>query len=258
MIAYTPPSLPPSPAAVVRAVAVGEALNFENARKLVQASTAEAEAIAARGTGDPIVDTWRMLPKPSEAELAPLVAEVSDLNVDLVRRVDWEVCQLLIEGAVKSGSTMVDFITSPALRGPIIFYVPAPALNKAYAHYSGLFLTKPFGEDLKKKSFLMHGVLIGNGRVDVVYDRDGVSYYDKEMKKHFTVSRYMSVKILSAGELAFSGLATRVSLKLFVISPIIERMIKIGLRSVRVETNRGGQDVDIALIAPRPVPLPIP
>src|SRR5207244_4505946 len=109
---------------------------------LVQTAAANAGAIAARGTGDPIVDTWRMLPKPTDAELAPILAQVPGLNVNLVRRVDWEFCQVLIENAVKSRSTMLDFITSPALRGPIIFYVPAAALNKAYSHYSGLFLTK--------------------------------------------------------------------------------------------------------------------
>lgn len=258
MITYTPPSPPPSPAAVVQVADVSDGLNFENARTLMLTAAADANEIAARGTGDPFVDTWRLLPKPTDEEIAPILEQVSGLNADLIRRVDWEHCRLLIESAVTSGNTMLDFITSPALRGPIIFYVPAPALNMAYAHYSGLFMTKPFGRDLGGKQFRMLGVLIGNGQVDVVYDHHDVSYHDESMRRVFTVGRHVSVKILNSRELIFSGLSTRVSLKLFSIEPIIQRMIKSSGRSVRVETNRGGQTLTVSLISRRPVPLELP
>jgi hypothetical protein len=225
MIAYTPASLPPSPAAaVVRTVAVNDDLNFETARTLVQTAKAAAEEIVKQGTRDPIVDTWRLLPKPTDAEMAPIVAHVPDLKLDLVRRVDWEYCQLLIEDAVKNRNTLLDFITSPALRGPIIFYVPAPALQKAYATYSGLFLTKPFGKDLDKNDFFMHGLLIGNGRIDVIYNRDDISYRDEGMNLNFTVKRRMSVSIVNPGEVSIAGLSTSA----FFMTPIIQRIVKTG------------------------------
>lgn len=228
---------------------------FQQAQTLVAAPagsptvtqlTSQAGAVAG-----PLTAFWTTLPEPDAVTMRWLQTEVPALNGRMVRQIDLVTGRALLDSIIDGQTTLLDFLTRPEISSPIVFYVPPELLASAWSKYDHLFLTPGYGKDVKGRPFRMAGLLLGNGRVDQIYDRDFTYSFNRQ---DYSVTRHVAAVAEGPGAVSISGFSTYV----WFFHPVITRMTKINMTTVHVETDKGARDVLTGPIARRATPLSLP
>lgn len=190
-------------------------------------------------------DAWSTLPAPDAATLAWLARRVPGLDLQKVRSVPPAKAQAVLQRAVSRRLTYLDLLTDESFRRDEIYFVPADVLAGIDQKYvTGAVPISGKAKD--KKPFRMEGFLGGQGRLEILYDRQGAFEF-KEDANWFKVDNgsRVSCRILAPADVAVEGMSVWADLSVFGFYTKIERMVKEGADKARVYTAAGNGTGDL-------------
>jgi hypothetical protein len=182
---------------------------------------------------------WASLAAPDAATLQWLAGRVPGLDAASVRTLTLEAADALFSAAVAQDLTPLDFFTDPAFRAQGAFYLSRETAAALFARYEMHAITPASGTTTDDKPFVMQALLVGNGRIDMLYDQDDFSFRNPVLDDdRYTLAARVTERIQGPGDLSIEG----VSVKYGILKPIIRRITKISSTEARVETNFGSRD----------------
>lgn len=188
------------------------------------------------------------LPAPDAALAAWLTARVPGLDAASVRVMDAATADGLLGDAVARGLSPLEFFTEPVFRGGDAFYIPHDLLDEVFRRYDIPVLTPATGVSSNGIRFRMRGLLIGQGRIEALYDWGPFSFANPEFGGDtYTLAARVTQRIRGPGDLAVSGIAVRIG----AFYPEILRIVKTGPGRVRVDTTLGSREQPITPIVRR-------
>ena len=205
-------------------------------------STANCQIISAAAPA-PIASVvppglWESLAAPDAAVLRWLTARIPGLDGAAVRVLTLDAGDALFSAAAAQGQTPLDFFTDPAFRTRDVFHIPQQTLAKLFARYELRSITPASGTTIDGRSFTMQALVVGNGRVDMLYDLDRFSFDNKILENdRYTLAGHVSERIQGPGDMTIEG----VLVKYGIIDPRVERITKISAARARVDTNYGSR-----------------
>lgn len=192
---------------------------------------------------------WATLLPPDAETLASLAKRAPDLDVSSVRVLTPEAAEPIFAQAAAKGLDAMDLFTDVGFRAQISFYLSPDAMQAMFGRYDIRVLTPPSGKTVDDKPFQMQALVIGRGRIDMFYDRDGFTFKNAMFENgRYTVSGRVIQRIQGPGDLAVEGL----SLQKFVFTAAIRRITKLSPTRNRVDTSSG---VFMKEVAHKPIVL---
>ncbi len=182
---------------------------------------------------------WEGLSAPSSPTLAALAAREPGLDPAQVREIGYQAADPVMAAAAARRLTGLDLFSDPALRTPRIFYFSARTLARLFQKYDLRSLNVPAGVDVHGRPFRMDGLLAGDGRVVIFYDRNDFHFANPYYNDfHYEAESRVVYTILGDADLAVSGLKVDAA----VIHPRITRVVKTSARRMLVETTWGARE----------------
>ncbi len=204
--------------------------------KLILAATLHA-APAAQPLVPPRL--WPSLPRASQAVPGVPPARVHELTLKAAEQV--------LGRAVKRGASALDIFTDPGFQTDRLFYLSGDTAQKVFAKYDLHVLTMAAGNAKDGKPFHLQAVLMGAGKIVMLYDRSSFSFKNPDFKGHtFRSEGTVTQTIEGPGALKVEGLSVDM-----MLHPKIRRFVKIDAKTVRVETSMGAQQKDVAPVSKR-------
>ena len=205
-----------------------------------RARVARDERLAVEGSGVFGAENWASFPPPDPQTLAWLVARIPGLDAAAVRVVSAEAADAFMRRAVDARTTYLDFLSDEVFRRKEIYYAPADVLNAVHRKYvSGTMPVQ--GRSEKDEDFQMQALVMGQGRVDILYDRDGFTFAEGDQRFKIERGGRVTAIIQGAGDIGLEGLSAY-GVPIFCPWANIQRMTKESMYKVRVETNCGSRD----------------
>lgn len=188
------------------------------------------------------------LSPPDDQTLAWLSQRVPGVDLADVRVVAADEAERVMRMAVDAQATYLDVISSGAFSGPTLFFLPQDVLDDVDAKFiPGTVSIKGNGED--GKPYQMQGFLIGQSRVEILYDREFAYDLDGHRYRVGNGGR-VSARALGPGDVSIDGLSTR-GVALFCPWPTVQRVTKESAAVVRVGTDCGARDVAVQPVRAR-------
>lgn len=192
--------------------------------------------VQSRYPGVSIPKAWDQFEKPDAATAAWLQRRVPGLDIPRVRVVPLDVADAVMKQGAAAGVTYVDLLSDAFFLKPEIYFVPSETLAVLDRRYiAGSLQVSGTAED--GRSFQMLGLVVGQGKVHILYDR---SFSYKDDGKRFKVEggARVSATIAGRGDLALEGLSTWGAA---IVCPWarMQRITKESAFRVKVVTNCG-------------------
>lgn len=187
---------------------------------------------------------WSTFPPPDPQTLGWLSSRIPNLAAASVRAVPFETADAVMQRAVDAKATYLDVLSHEIFREKEVYFVSQAALNRLHVKYvSGTVPVQGTTED--GKPFQMQGFVIGQNRVEILYDRPEFTF--KEDGHRFKVDNGGRVEstILGPGDVAVDGLYAY-GAPIFCPWAKIQRMTKESMYKIKVQSScgsRGGNDV---------------
>ncbi|MBI3547852.1 MAG: hypothetical protein HY078_02245 [Elusimicrobia bacterium] len=196
-------------------------------------SAAGGRAAAAAEPPTPL-EVWEKLPAPDDSVLRRLTADLPGLDASRVRELTFEAAASTVERALVSSFTVIDFFTHETFRGKEVFYLSSATLAQIDARYVFPAATLLSGTTKSGHPFRMEALLMGNGRVDVFYPEDKLTFVNPYLLNQvFTVKRHVAHVILGPGDVSVEGASAHAS----IFRPQLERITKTSPEELRVVTS---------------------
>jgi hypothetical protein len=182
---------------------------------------------------------WASLDAPDAATGQWLAGRVPGLDASSVRVLTFAAADALFSAAVARNLTPLDFFTDPAFRAQGVFYLPQETVAALFARYEMHAITPASGTTTDDKPFVMEALLVGNGRIDMLYDQDDFSFRNAVLDNdRYTLAARVTERIEGPGDLTLEGVAVKYG----ILKPIIRRITKISPTEARVDTNFGSRN----------------
>ena len=184
-------------------------------------------------------DLWASLSAPDAAALDWLAQRIPRLPRANVRELPFDAADAVMARAAASKTAALDLFTDPGLktRGQL-FYLSTDTLKKIFAKYNLRILSPLAGKAKDGGRFQVEAILMGSGRLELLYDRDEFKFDNADYKGHtYKAVGRVTETIKGPGDLAVEG----IWVDMFV-HPKIERFTKLDDKTLRVETSWGGED----------------
>lgn len=190
---------------------------------------------------------WSRLPAPDAATLQWLAGRVPGLRTELVREIDSAALEAVLAEAVGRGYIPTDLFTDPGLSEPRVFLARKHILAGAFGGYEIPVVTLASGKTTSGEDYAMDALLLGDGRIEMLYDRDGFRIRNPYFADHeYTLAGRVSHGIEGPGNITVSGITVEMFLR-----PRITRFVKLSPDRIRVETNLGSRERPARRITPR-------
>jgi len=239
---------PPSAAAGLRAASariadfIGRELPQAGARSPLPAEPASLApaALAAQGAGAPLLPArlWDSLPVPDARTLAGLATRIPGLDTGKVRELTPEAIDQVLGEAVTRGYAAIDLFSDDGLRTDRVYYAPQQTLAQAFSKYLMRAITLISGRSDDGTPFHMQALVMGSGRVEMLYDQDQFTFDNPLCEGSYTLRSRVSHVVQAPGDLLVEGVVANVSL----LHARVRRFVKISKDQVRVETSLGSRD----------------
>jgi hypothetical protein len=182
---------------------------------------------------------WTTLPAPTTSALDWLSSRLPKLERGAVRELPFETVDKLLADAVARGYSSLDIFSDAGLREPgRIFYISQENAHKAFAKYRLRSLSMDAATAKDGKPFSLQAIVMGSGKIEMLYDRGGFDFDNPDYKGHHYHSADRVTEIIQGpGDLKVEGLSVNM-----LIHPKIQRFLKISDDKLRIETNWGNQD----------------
>lgn len=213
-----------------------------------------AAAAAAPGEGSVVpADLAASLPTPDATTLGWLVSRIPGLDASAVRLMTPAAADAVFSAAAAEGITGLDLFTDPAFRGRDAHYLPQALVARMFDRYEMRVLTPASGTTIDGRPFRMKGLMIGRGRIDVLYDLDQFSFDNPFFPDgEYKCAAHVVQTINGPGDLSIDGISVRVSVVLGIkVDAAIQRLVKTGPRQVRVDTDHGSRAKSLSPIVRR-------
>jgi hypothetical protein len=186
---------------------------------------------------------WDQFEAPDAQTQTWLTRRIPGLDASKVRVVPPDVADGVMKQAVARGGTYVDLLSDAFFRKPELYYVSAGTLALLDHRYiAGTLQVSGTAED--GQPFQMLGLVLGGGRVHIIYDR-GFSYNDEGKRFKIEPQARISATIMGPGDLGLDGISAW-GKAVFCPWAHMQRISKESAYKVRVVTQcgaRGGLDV---------------
>ena len=188
---------------------------------------------------------WSSLSAPDAAHLAWLDARVPGLDGSAVRELTDGAAENMLLAAAARGLSPLDFFTDPAFRGRETFYIPQALLGRMFGRWEIKVFTPYSGTAEDGVPFHMVGLLLGGGRLEILYDRAEFTFTNPELDNgRYTLQGRVTERIVGPGELEISGVWYHYG----ILKPRIERLKKVSPTEGRVDTSLGSRVKPASLI----------
>ena len=212
--------------------------------------SAASSAAQAPAAADSVVPAglWATLAAPDAKTLAWLSSRIPGLNTGAVRVLPRDAAFEIFDAAVAKGQSPLDLFTDPGFRGEGVFFLEPATLAALFARYEVRVLTPSSGTTKDGRSFAMLGFLIGEGRIDALYDLDQFWFDNPLFPEHrYKLANHVTERIQAPGDLTIEGIWLRAG----ILTPKIQRIVKLSPTEGRVETNFGNRDKPVTPIRRR-------
>lgn len=192
---------------------------------------------------------WASLAAPDAATLAWLGPRLPGVDLASVRVLTPEAAEALFAAAAAAGRTPLEFFTDPAFRAGGAFYIPQATIAAVFGRYEVRVLTPASGTTTDGRTFAMQALVLGNGRIDALYDLDQFQF-DNPLFPDYTykLAQRVTETISGPGDLSIEGVWVRAG----IVTPRIERIVQTSRTEARVETNYGSRVKPVSPIVRRP------
>jgi len=148
------------------------------------------------------------------AEVKTWVAQVAtELASVQVRELPEEKALDVFGRAAAAGWGSIDVLTHDVFREPCTFYFSREALRALDAVFELDLVTPIQGQDKEGQDFEMTALLAGRGKLVVLYDRNGIDYWNERLARSFTLASRVEFETPAAGALEnVQGLCAKVPL----------------------------------------------
>lgn len=154
----------------------------------------------------------------------------------LARRLGLNEADQLLGQAVARGYCGSDVFSDPGLRGPRLFFIYQDDVQSLFDRYDLRFLTLPSGDTDSGERYEMQGLLLGGGRVVVLYSLSEFEFHNPYFPSHrFRFREPVIHTIRGPADLGIDG----AWVKWKFLWPKMDRFVKISPTEVRVETSLG-------------------
>lgn len=192
---------------------------------------------------------WSGLAAPDAATLAWLSSRIPDLKAQLVRELTPDAIDALLAEATARSQSPTDLFTDAGLRADRVFLARGEALSAAFGKYEVPVITLASGQDTNGRPFKMEALVLGTGRVDMLYDRNDFRIKNPYFSDNeYTLASRVSHGIQGPGDMTVEG----VTVEMGWIRPKIQRFVKLSADRLRVETNWGSRERPVRPITRRP------
>jgi hypothetical protein len=209
-----------------------------------------APAAAPSASAESIVPTWlwATLKAPDAAALAALSSRIPDLKASTVRVLSIGDADALLAAAVRQGLSPLDFFTDPGFRGDAAFFLDQETLATLFARYDIRGLTPASGTTKDGKPFMVRGMVVGGGRIDILYNLDRFSFDNPGLPGHvYKLADHVVERIQGPGDLTLEGIWVHFGW----LTPKLSRILRLSPAKCRVETNHVGLEKPVFAIRRR-------
>lgn len=190
---------------------------------------------------------WPSLPRADARAVAQLKQRAPEVAPASVKMLTLPAAEGLLKNALARGASALDVFTDPGLREPgRLYYLSQETVAKLFARYNLHVLTPPSGTAKDGKPFTLQAVVMGAGRVVMLYDRDDFKFKHPDFGHVFRSSGRVTQTIEGPGSLGVDGLSVDM-----LLHPKIRRLVKVDAQTVRVETSRGNRQSKVSPITKR-------
>ena len=178
---------------------------------------------------------WDAAKPPQPADLDLLASRLPGLDPAAVRELSFEEVDPVLMLAVRRGASALDIFTDEGLRGKQVYYLSEQTLDLIYAKYELNSVTPGSGNDIEGRPFHLQALVMGAGRLDLLYDRDKFTYASPEFKNYdYICQSRVTERVRSSGDMSVEGLQVDT-----IFHPKIQRFLKLAPTQVRIEVYLG-------------------
>lgn len=186
------------------------------------------------GVGVFSTEQWKSLTVPDAATLAWLSSKIPGLDAANVRLVDAGSADNVMRKAVNARVTYMEVLSNEGFRHKELYYVPKDVLAGLDARYiSGTIPIRGVAED--GKPFQMVGFLIGQSRVEMLFERD-FSWKQDGRRYKLTANGRVAGRVLGDGDLGIDGVSAY-GAPIFCPWARLQRLTKQSANKLRVQTS---------------------
>jgi hypothetical protein len=214
----------------------------------VPASAPAAEAPRPAVPSDVPADLYKTLQPPDGETLKWLSSRVPGLDAAAVRVLPLAAADAMFAAAADRGESPLDFFTDPAFRGDEIYYISSADIQTVFGRYEISVLTSPSGIAKDKKPYAMQALVLGGGKTEALYDRDGFDFDNPLFPGHsYKAAGRITQTIQGPGDVTVEGVWVHAG----ILTPKITRVVKLSATEGRVETNYGSRTRPVTAIRRR-------
>ncbi len=184
---------------------------------------------------------WASLPAPDAATLSWLAVRVPGLDAAAVRQMSPDGAEAIFSAAAARGASGLDLFTDAGFRGSEIYYLSGDLVRTMFDRYQMRALTPASGVTVDGKPFRIVGLLIGGGRIRVLYDLGNFEFVNPDFPDGtYTLAGDVDQTIAGPGDLIVNGVWVHV--RVFILGRVtarIERLTKTGPAEALVTTDHG-------------------
>lgn len=193
-------------------------------------------------------ELWDAL-RPVDAPMAAwLRARIPGVDASQVHEMTADQADHVLSEAVARGYSGSDLFSDRGLRTSRMYLARQADVELIFNRYEMRVLTLPSGQTLQGQPYRLQALLLGNGRVVCLYDVPEFELRNPYFpKRKFRFHDPIVYTILGPADLGMKGIEVNWNL----VWPDINRFVKIGPNTVRVETSLGAAEEDLQPISRR-------
>lgn len=181
-------------------------------------------------------ELWDSLPPLDASMMAWVGSRLSGVDATKVRELSFEDADAVIGQAVARGYAGSDLFSDRGLRTDRLFLLREAETKKIFDRYEMRVLTLPSGVTENGEPYAVQGLLLGGGRVALMYSLSEFEFHNPYFPKYkFRFRDPVVYTIRGDGDLGMEG----ASVKVHLLWTKINRFVKVPPDDVRVETSLG-------------------
>jgi hypothetical protein len=187
---------------------------------------------------------WAGLPQPDAATISWLGSRVPGLDPSAVRQMTETGAETVFSAAAARGANGLELFTDAGFRGREVYYLPGDLVATMFSRYLMHTLTPATGVDTNGKPFRMQGLLIGGGKIVVLYDRAVSEFHNPDFNDGtYTVAQTVSQTIAGPGDIIINGVQIHVKVIFGIhVTAVIQRITQTAHDKAIVKTDHGDRE----------------
>ncbi len=193
-----------------------------------------------RISGTPLIDPgiWATLQPPEDRILQWISSRIPGINISQIRAMPISMIDSITGAAMKDGETSVTLLTDKGLTTPHIFYLSQEVIKSLFTKYHMGAMTSDSGVTNDGQNFNMLAMLLGNNRVQVLYDWDNFEFTNPDYPDYpLILNSLVTFSIKGSGYLGVNG----VKIDAGIVTADIQTVRDLRNGSLWVETSRGSR-----------------